>query len=59
MPVLFTREMGIAGGKFTDATRAMRLNRGSIFDVVAVIRQGQQYARDFCTELSRSVSSKL
>jgi tetratricopeptide (TPR) repeat protein len=54
MPVLFTREMGIAGGKFTAATSNFRLGRGSVFDVVTVIRQGQQFARDFCAELLSS-----
>ena len=58
MPVLFTRQMGIAGGRFTDATREMRLNRGSISDVVTVIREGQQYARDFCAELLDSHSPR-
>ena len=51
MPVLFTRELGIAGGKFTKATRKMRLTNGGLSDVVCVVQQGQQYARNFSVEL--------
>lgn len=54
MPVLFTREVGIAGGEFTAATRKMRLNTGTIFDVVSVVQKGQQFARNFCADLNGS-----
>lgn len=50
-PVLFTRDLGIAGGEFTRATRKVRLNKGSFSDVVTVIQRGQQFARDFCAGL--------
>ena len=51
MPVLFTRELGIAGGEFVKATREVRLNQGTLLKVMSVVQQGQQFARDFCAEL--------
>lgn len=54
MPVLFTREMGIAGGKFVQATAEFRLNPGALDGVLKVIGEGQRYARNFCSELRDS-----
>jgi Flp pilus assembly protein TadD len=51
MPVLFTRDLGIAGGAFVKATGAVRRNTGSFEDVVAVVERGQQFARRFCGAL--------
>jgi tetratricopeptide (TPR) repeat protein len=52
MPVLFTRDLGIAGGEFVKATRAVRQNTGTFDDVVSVVQKGQRFAREFCAQLT-------
>ncbi len=53
MPVLFTRKLGF-GAQLSAAIKAVRQNNGDVAELIPVIRKGQQFARDFCTELAQT-----
>ncbi len=53
MPALFRHDLGIKG-ELGNAMKDVRTNGGDLAPLVAVITRAQQYALEFCAELSGS-----
>lgn len=52
MPVLFPRAQGLTGKSRAQATRDLPMEADAIPDLLTVVKSGQRFAHDFCTQLS-------